>query len=198
MEITTEQKMQLATWAEQRDSILLEISNLRTEKEKLESINKELAESNSDIEIRMNEIVGRIDELLKKEIDLIPLRLKEVSDLESRKTCLESEITSLDNLIKRLQPQKDNLEVSIAFLTDTFKSINDRVGLLDKVIGHVTQISDKNIIVIENFVSSLKKEIQVLIDLNKVNVDKTNFVISELPKVFLEVQRKSLIREKIN
>ena len=62
-EDTKEQKQQLVTWAEKRDSLLSEIAILKDSKLKLERANKELADSNSDIESRMLVIQGRIQEL---------------------------------------------------------------------------------------------------------------------------------------
>lgn len=197
-EITPEQKEQLKSWAGQRDSVLSEISNLRTIKEKLEKENRELSDSNSEIDIRVNQSVGRIEELSKKERELESLLSKDIASLSSEKNVLESEITNLKKIVEVLEPQKKSLETSISFLTETFNSLHERVGVLDKVVGHVTTVSDKNVSVISDLVSSVKASLQEIIDINLSNVEKTNVVIKELPVVFLEVKRKSLIREVIN
>lgn len=196
--ILPEQTAQLANWAVQRDGILMEISSLQTKKEGLEKTNKELANSHTDIEARINQVIGRITELNKVEQELPTKISKEVAQLESRKTCLETEIMNLQKIIDTLNPRKEGLETSISFLLETFNSINDRVGLLDKVVGHVTSISDKNAITIEALVKTVKDGLKDVIDTHKVAVDQSNSIINELPKVFLEVQRKSLVRQVIN
>ena len=82
-EFTKEQKGQLTNWVIQRDSLLNEISNLRNTESNIRRVNKELANSNSDIEYRMNVIQGRIEELNIKEADLSKVISKEVAELKN-------------------------------------------------------------------------------------------------------------------
>ena len=65
-------------------------------------------------------------------------------------------------------------------------------------MGHVTEVSNKSVITIDALVAAVKRSMQDLLDTNKVNVDKTNLVIKELPVVFLEAKRQSLERVKIS
>ncbi len=197
-EILPEQKQQLATWASNRDALLLEISNLQSVRGGLEKVNKDLSDSNTDIVARMNEITGRIDELKKVEAELPTKISKEVADLQSQKTCMETEIVNLQKIVDVLVPQKNELESSIAFLTETFSSLNGRVSLLDKVIGHVTTISDKNAGIVESLVATVKNGLQEVVDVSSSLVKESNLVANELPKVFLEVKRQSLERQVIN
>jgi chromosome segregation ATPase len=197
-EILPEQKAQLITWAGQRDSILSEISVLQVTKEELEKSNLELRASSTEIESRCNQVAGRIAELNVREAELPTKISKEVAQLQSQKTCLEAEIANLQKVIDTLVPREKGLQTSISFLMETFNSINDRVGLLDKVVGHVTAISDKNSSTVENLMKSVKDSLQNVVDSHKVLVKESNDVANELPKVFLEVQRKSLVRQVIN
>jgi len=113
--LTQEQEKNLITWAEQRDSILLEVSILKTEKESLEKINNELTTSNTDIEVRMTEIKGRIKELKTKELEQKLFINKDVSSLQSQKNTLEGEINWLKQMIEVLVAQKTSYEGDVGF-----------------------------------------------------------------------------------
>lgn len=195
-EFTKEQKDQLKTWAEQRDEILLAISNLRTEEEKLQQVNKELAESNSDIEARMYEIRGRIEELKIKEAELPPVMLKEVAFLESKKSTLESEITLLAKMLEVLKPQKESLESDIAQALAIFEVVKGETLLLEKVVDKVTVASKTNTDMINLLVANLAKSLEEIIVVNKKNVTETNVVIDKLPAMMLELQKAGLLKSR--
>jgi septal ring factor EnvC (AmiA/AmiB activator) len=197
-EFTKEQKAQLATWAEQRDELLSGISALKVEEEKLQAKNKELASSNSDIESRMLIIQGRIEELKIKESEIPAVISKEIALLESKKNSLQTEITATIKILEILKSQKAPLEADIEKALATFEILKGETLLLDKIVGHVTEVSNKSVITIDALVAAVKRSMQDLLDTNKVNVDKTNLVIKELPVVFLEAKRQSLERVKIS
>ena len=196
-EFTTEQKDSLKTWAEQRDEILLEIGNSKVINEKLQAVNKDLANSNTDIETRMNVIIGRIEELKIKESELPAVISKEVALLESKKTTLESEIPLLNKIIEILKPQKDSLESDIEKALATFNTIKEETLLLDKVVDRVTQISKGNTDKINLLVSDLAKSLEEIIAVNRKNVLETNIVIDKVPKMIMEAQKHGLIKNKI-
>jgi len=194
---TKEQKEKIKTWVEQRDELLLEIQNLRTAEEKLQASNKELAESNSDIESRMFIIQGRIEELKIKESELPPVISKEVALLESKKSILESEITNLKKLLDVLTPQKASLEADIEKALSTFEVLKEESLLLDKVVDRVTQVSKGNTDKINLLVSDLAKSLEEIIAVNRKNVLETNIVIDKVPKMIMEAQKHGLIKNKI-
>lgn len=196
-EITPEQNGQLTTWAGQRDAILLEISNLRTEKDKLEVANKKLADSNTEIQVQINMAIGRLAELDKVEEDYNNIVSSSLTENLIAKTRLESEVTNLKKIIAILAPQKEELEKDLKSLSDIFYTMNDRVGVLDKVVDHVTRVSEQNSNSIESTISNLKSSIQKIIDANNENVASTNLVLDKLPKMLIELQRVNLIRNKI-
>jgi len=196
-EFTTEQKDSLKTWAEQRDEILLEIGNSKVINEKLQAVNKDLANSNTDIETRMNVIIGRIEELKIKESELPAVISKEVALLESKKTTLESEIPLLNKIIEILKPQKDSLESDIEKALATFNTIKEETLLLDKVVDRVTQISKGNTDKINLLVSDLETSLVEIIEVNRKNVLETNIVIDKVPKMIMEAQKHGLIKNKI-
>ena len=196
-EITPEQKDQLNTWAGQRDAILLEISNLELEQEKIKTENINLTSSSTDIHDRMKVIQGRIDELEKQEAKLPLLISKEVANLESKKTLLESEVTNLGKIITILVDQKASLEEDVSFALSAFDTVKDEALLLHKIVGHVTEVSGENIKKIDDLVIGLSKSLEEIIEVNKKNVYETNIVINKVPAMIMEAQKHGLIKNKI-
>jgi len=195
-EFTKEQKDQLKTWAEQRDAVLLEISNARTIEERLQITNRELATSNTDIIAQMNEVVGRIKELKSKESELPLLISKEISALQSKKSGLESQIPPLEKIVEILTSQKTSLTVDVAFVLNTFEAINGQSLLLEKVVDKVTVISKTNTDKINSLVSDLAKSLEEIITVNKKNVLETNVVIEKLPAMMMELQKAGLLKTR--
>jgi len=197
-EITPEQNNQLQAWAVQRDKILQEISSLQNEKYNLSKENSQLADSNTDIQNRMIMVSGRIEELNKKEEELPQLLRKDIASLNVTKSTLQTEVESLSKIIDTLTLQKESLKNDISFLMATFDLAHERVGLLDKVIGHVTTVSSENKKNITDLVKSVMESMQVLVEKNNEAITKTNDTINEIPKVFLEVRKKSLVKPVID
>lgn len=196
-EITPEQKAQLTTWAGQRDIILLEISALQTEKEKLESKNKELAESSVDIDKRMNITLGRIQELENKERELPELISKSIASLNTEKSNLETQIPLLNSLVNILEAQKESLKKDVASELNVFSEIKETALSLEKVVSHVTVVSDENKKKINSLVLDLEKSLEEIIKVNKKNVEETNIVIDKVPRMLVEIQKKGLARHKL-
>jgi len=195
--MTHEQKEKLKTWAEKRDELLQEIAVLQLSYEKLKKSNKELANSSSDIEERMFEIRGRIKELLTKEIELVPLTIKKIANLETKKTVLETEVINLIKMIEVLTSQKASLESDVSLSLDNFEILKDGAIVLDKVVDHVTVVSKNNAEKIDLLVANLGTSLEELVDVNKKNVFETNIVIDKVPKMIMECQKHGLINKKI-
>lgn len=195
--MTAEQKKSLVTWAEERDSILAEIAILKIEKENLQKVNKDLANSNTDIETRMIEIRGRIEELKIKEAELPLVISKEVAFLQSKKSTLESEIASLSKIVEILTTQKTSLEADVSFALSNFEVIKGETFLLDKVVDKVTTVSQDNTTKINSLVSDLATSLEEIIEVNRKNVFETNVVIEKLPAMIMEAQKHGLIKNKI-
>jgi len=195
--MTSEQTEKLETWAGQRDALLSEISSLKTAGETLLATNKSLADSNTDIQTRMDIIRGRIEELKIKESELPPLMLKEVAFLESKKTTLESEITALGKILKVLTVQKISLESDVSSALATFDVVKGEALLLDKIVNDVTVVSKSNTDKINLLVSNLAKSLEEIIEVNRKNVLETNIVVAKVPAMLLELQKNKLIRPKI-
>lgn len=163
-QILPEQNQQLRTWAAERDAILLEISNLRTEKDKLVVVNKDLAASNSVLQTSINESTGRVDELLKKEKELGGTVNKELAETLDKKSTTEEQVTGLEKQVALLESQKSSLIETIKILNDSHDRVFERVNVLDKVIDHVVSTNSKTLDEMNYFLKDLVSKKHVLND----------------------------------
>jgi seryl-tRNA synthetase len=196
-EFSPEQKAFLETWAGQRDTLLLEISNLQTQKHKVETEVRNAADSYADIIVKSNQVIGRIDELKNKEAELPALISKEVAALEVRKSVLETEVTNFTKIIKILSEQKASLEKDVSSVISNFDILKSETMVLDKIVDHVTVVSSENTKKINDLVVGLAKSLEEIIAVNKKNVFETNVVIEKLPAMLMEAQKHGLIKNKI-
>lgn len=188
-ELSPAQKKQLEAWASQRDNILSEISNLNSEIEEKKKINKNLSDSNTDIETRINQSIGRLKEIENKEKERINLVSREILDLESQKSELENKIPSLKNTITSLSIERDTLMSVIENLTSVHDKVFDRTGALESIVENVERISSENLASIEKTFEILKESSKEIIEINKKNVSETMIVIEKLPRAILEYRR---------
>lgn len=195
-DLTPEQKEQLETWAGQRDSLLSEISNLITQKEILIKKNKDISDSSSEIETRMNQNIGRIEELSKKEKEITDMITIDSAKRLNDKTKLESEIANYTKLVNTKKEEYDFVSKSLNDIKDTFKVLSQRVGVLDQVVDTVTRISSKNIEDVNTFFGSFKENIE---SLNKTvsdiseksikNSDDVNSIVSDTKEVLSDIKK---------
>ena len=195
MEITVEQKEQLKTWAGQRDVLLSEISILRDEKSKLEKTNKDLANSNTDIQTKIISSEGRLLELDKKEKEVDGILSIEIAESISKKASLDNVIPLLEKEVFLLEIQKKSLIESIATLQSVNSGFADKNMELEKQIGGIIELSHKNSLVVNALMETLKVSTQELIDINTKNVKETNIIINQLPRMVVELQKHGLIKK---
>ena len=193
-EISPEQKGQLNSWAAKRDSLLSDIAVLTTEKENLTKKNLDLAASNTDIETRINQSKGRLEELEKKEMEFSGKVSSEIDSLTTQKSALESSIEGLRREIITLQTSKNLLMDTITTVKDIYERVFNRAEVLDKVVDHVTTVSRQNLKDAESLISTLKDSVQEVVDINTENVEKAQLVIDQLPRALFDLQRPSVIK----
>lgn len=196
-QITPEQKEQLNNWSIQRDALLGEIALLKNEKESLLKANAEIAISSIDIANRIEQSKGRMAELDRQETDYINIIAVEIPALESQKTKLETEIPNLQKEIGVLSDKKDELTKDIMLLIVVQDEVFNRTGILEKVVEHVTNISSANIKELDNAVIALTNKVQEFVSLSDTNLKAHTEILNEIPKLFVELSKKTLIRQKI-
>lgn len=197
-ELSQDQKAQLSSWASQRDILLADIANLKDEKQKLVIGNNQLAESNTDIVDRINQNIGRLTELDKKEEEYEKIVSAEIANLLPKKTELQAEISNLKKEVDFYISQKDSLLDLIMKLTSIHNKLSENALHTEKMIGHVTEVNSSNVREVESLLITIKNEVKKIIDLNAENVDKTNKVITELPRIIFDLQRDILERKHFN
>ena len=101
-EITPEQKQQLNSWALQRDNILADLAVKQIENDKLATANKELAASLTRVQEEINQSLGRLDEMTKKEEEFDKLMRIDNAELSARQVGLQSQIYELEKEINIL------------------------------------------------------------------------------------------------
>ena len=197
-ELTPEQAAQLASWVVQRDAILMDIANLRTEQHKLTLSNQGLAESNTEIQDKINVGLGRLEELDKKEKLYEEIISTNLSDSLVQKSQLQSEITGLKNEIGLLFSQKETLVDLILNLTSIHNKLSESAAETERMIGAVTEVNSDNAKELQNLLIEVKNQVKQIIDINESNVAKTNVVINDLPKIIFDLQRELFERKQFN
>lgn len=195
--ITPEQEAQLKAWASERDAVLSEIAILRDEKEKLTKSNQEASASYSEILTKVQQSIGRMEELDLKEKEWEVIMSNEVADLRVEETKIEDKLTDLKTQVAIYESKKETLVKDIELLLVMYDQHYGHAQNLDKVIDRVVRISQENMDKLNIFVKGLEPEVQKLFNLVETNVVKTNYVINELPQIYFDLKRKSLTREKI-
>lgn len=196
-EITPEQKKQLDRWAIERDAVLGDISKLKSEESVLKKTNINLSNSNTDIENRINQGIGRLTEIEKQEDSRKNLVSVEIASLEKQKTALENQIPSFEVKLNDLISQIYIATSILTNITDASEKVYDKATSMDKIIEHVTRVSSQNIHDIDEFMGLLKKSIQEIIDKNTKNVQSTDIILEKLPKYIFELQKPIPIRRAI-
>lgn len=197
-EITPEQNKQLETWAAKRDSILADIAVAEDNKSKLLSTNKELAQSNTSIAEEIQQSKGRLQVLKEQEAERATLVSKEVADLEVKKTGLESTVTSLQGDVKELEDKKSSLLRDVANITGFHDHVYEKVNNLEGIISKTIGISDENAKKIVGILNAAGTELQKVIEVGEKNVEKTNKVILELPKIVVDLHRSVIEKRQFN
>ena len=195
--ITPEQEEQLKTWASERDAVLSEIAIARDERDKLTKANQEIAISYSEMVQKIQQSIGRMEELDLKEKEWEVIMSNGVADIRVEKTKLETELTDLKTQVAIYEEKKTTLVRDIELLLVLYDQHYGHAQNLEKVVERVVRISQENMDKLNIFVKSLEPEVQKVFTLIAKNVEQTNYVINELPQLYFDLKRKSLTREKI-
>lgn len=192
---TPEQNNQIKDWASERDSLISEIASKREENESLKKNNTILAESNTDISNRILISEGRIKEIANREKGITNLVSLEVADLEKVKTRLQTEITSMEKDIEKLNVIKNNIIETTNFATTTYEAVFKKTNSINTIFSKAVEINDENISKMNNLMIELNNSVQKLYNTNEANSEKANYYINELSKVFFMAQKTSPIKK---
>ena len=194
---TPEQNNQIKTWASERDSLISEIASKREENESLKNSNTALVESSTDLSNRILISEGRIKELASREKEIVTLTSLEVADLEKIKTKLQTEVTALEKDIERLNVIKNNIIETTNFATSTYETVLKKSKSIDSIFANATEVNDLNISKMTVLMSEMTNSVQKLYDTNEANVEKANYYINELSKIFFIAQKSAPIKKTL-
>ncbi len=189
MEDTPEQQNSMKAWAVRRDEILRDIAQLKVEQGQIIASNIDGNEAFSEVQGRITHTIGRLDELDRLEETKKTTVSKDIADLQSIKTNLETDISGKKALIGELDTRFNLLTTTIATLVDVHDKVFDKTSIMEEMVGHVTRLSQENIVDLNTYFGKLKASIQEIVDKNSLNVEQTNIVLSKIHKYIFELQK---------
>jgi DNA repair exonuclease SbcCD ATPase subunit len=187
--LKAEESIGLQSWVAQRDQLLKSIADLKTEIESLEKKNRELSESNSDIESRISKAQGRMEEMDKSEEAYKEVVGIEVSDLLSQKSKLEVEVSREQVVLESLNSKKQTLLEAIDTLTQIYDKVFSNVHEMEGIVGNVKEVSDKNIAELHGMFSEIGTKLTEVMEKGKESADGANVILEKLPRWIFELQR---------
>ncbi len=193
---TPEQNKQLASWAGERDAILKVIGEKKTETETLTKTNNALADSNTEIANRIQQSIGRLEELDRQEINRATFVLKDVAALEDKKSILQTEVSDLLADIESLKKNKEEINKDIESITKTYESVFARAGEIERIVGNTATMSSTNAREISNILVEAKNTLKEVIEIGIKNVEMTNRTINQIPKIIVDIHRDVVERKK--
>lgn len=196
--LTPEQKKHLDSWATQRDAILGEIAVKKTEQEGLTKINKELAASNTEISNKIQQSIGRLEELDRQEVNRATFVLKDVAELDNRKSVLQAEVTNLVSDIVDLTEAKNELKDEIVSATKVHETVFSRASDIERIITETVTINSSNAHEIKTILVEAGAELKKVIDIGKESVVVANRAIAEIPKIIVDLHRDVVERRRLN
>jgi len=135
-----------------------------------------------------------LDKTEKLYMEIVDSKLPE---LEIKKTKLEIAISELSKDIESLSKKKDSLIKDIMFLITTHEDVYKKTGALEKIVDHVTKVNSENIKQLDTAVTAMTEKVSNILKLSDEQYKAHTEVLTEIPRLFVELRKKSLVREKI-
>jgi len=154
--LTLEQIKMMKTWASERDAILSEISKARTEYDLLLNKNTQLNSDNSSVFIEIIAHKKAVEVINGYESDRSLLISKELSEMITRKTILESSVLQLEAEVAFLSGNKMSIIEDIKLLSPLHEKFLNQTRALEHTVEHVVRVNESNTNKVNIMVSSLK------------------------------------------
>ena len=181
----------------EKDNLETEIASLKDQKYKLAKQLLEMAETHTEISDNIIASKARLEELAKKEKEFVEMITIDSAFKVGQKSRLEVEVSSLKKEIEVLTPRKNKIKEDIDFLINVQEKVFNRASIMEKVVDNVTRVNSLNMGELESSVNLLKSKIEEILKLSNEDLQAHKNVLDEIPRLFVELRRKSLIREKI-
>ncbi len=193
---TPEQNKQLASWAGERDALLKVIGERKTEAEGLTKSNQALAESNTEISNKIQQSIGRLEELEKKEKERAFLTTAENAGLTAEKSALQTEVSSLKAEIAVLLNTKKDLGADIEAIIRIHESVFARAGEIERIVGSIASVSGANSREILSILAQARNELKEIIGVGEQHVSVTRSLVESVPKLIVTLHKDVIERRK--
>lgn len=192
--LTHAQAETMKTWAQERDSLLGEISVLSSQKEALE-VQLVIAGLNLD-ELRKTITFsqGVIKELAALEERTRGSLSVDITELQVRKSQLEGECFAKETESDRLTVKNDEKILSIVNLSTAHTIIENQAKIINNVVNQIIETSKTHLSNVKVVVDEIEAVSVQVIKKGNENVRQTNIVLEKLPRYVFELQKPIPIR----
>lgn len=193
-QFTPAQVKAIETWTEKRDALLREIGVYES---RLQVVKKDCIDSGlslEDIHKQIAEARGRLAEL-----DALEERHKNsisvvVSELEVRKTRLETECTAMEKRLKDGAESEAQISTSIKVLSEAHDKMSDQAKIVNKVVGEIIETSQTHTAEMNTIMANIRTVSTEVITKSNENVKQTNIILEKLPRYIFELQKPIPVR----
>jgi len=193
-DLTHAQAETVRTWAQERDTLLGEISVLSSQKEALEielvTAGLNLDELNKTIAFSQGVLkqVYALEERFRSSLDV------DIVELQVQKSRLEGECVAKELESSRLTAKNDEKILSIVNLSTAHNIMEDQAKIVNDVAGQIIEASKTHLSDVKVIADEIKAVTSEVIKKANENVEQTNIVLEKLPRYVFELQKPIPIR----
>ncbi len=200
--LTQDQNRQLASWASQRDAILRDIGDRKTENEGLTKANRDLADSNTEISNRIQQSIGRLEELDRREASRAALTTVENENLTREKSILQTEVSSLRSMISTLAGEYVDIREKTESITKVYETVFSKAGDIERIIEGTVRMSSSNASEVKAVLEAAAAQMTKIVEIGRKAVDESNQTIGKIPQMMVDIhkdviERRTISRNKI-
>lgn len=193
-DLTHAQAETMQTWAQERDTLLGEISILASQKEAL-GIELETAGLNLDeLSKTIESSKGRIKELAALEERTRGSLSVDIAELMVRKSRLEGECLVKDTESDWLSITNGEKVLAIDSFSAAHNIMQDQAKIVNDVVGQIIETSKTHLSDVKVIADEIKAITSEVIKKANENVEQTNIVLEKLPRYVFELQKPIPIR----
>jgi len=193
-DLTHTQLESVRIWAQERDTLLGEISVLASQKE---ALGVELTTAGLNLD-ELNKTIAFSQGFLKQSAALEE-RLRgslsvDIAELQVRKSRLEGECWAKEIESDRLTIKNDEKILSIVNLSTAHDIMKDQAKIVNDVVGQIIETSLAHLSNVKVIVDHIETVSAQVIEKGNENITQTNIVLQQLPRYIFELQKPIPIR----
>jgi len=193
-DLTHAQAESMQSWAQERDTLLGEISILASQKEAL-GIELETAGLNLDeLSKTIESSKGRIKELEALEERTRGSLSVDIAELMVRKSRLEGECLVKDTESDWLSITNGEKVLAIDNFSLALNTMQYQANIINDVVGQITETNKTHLSDVKVMVDHIETVSAQVIEKGNENVKQTNIVLEKLPRYIFELQKPIPIR----